>query len=110
MVGVVVVVVVVVGGVALIKLPGGSQLLLTVDLGCHFFDVFRIFFDHSLDLHFCSFGQILKPLWVAMLALLAFILYTSSIMFLVSILLRICHGFWTLFLWFFMIFRSAVEV
>ena len=55
-----------VGGVALIKFTGGSDLLLTVDHEVNVLFIVCIFFDHALNLHLCSFRSSLESLWVSM--------------------------------------------
>ena len=64
------------GGGALIKFTGGSDLLLTVSVGYHFVLCFSCFFQPRFEPPFFSFRPMLVPLWVSMLMLLASFRYT----------------------------------
>ena len=67
-----------VGGVALIKFTGGSDLLSTVAAGHNFFSFFCIYFGRSSKSFCCSFSSIWDPFRVSVLFLLASFLYTLS--------------------------------
>ena len=98
------------GGVALIKCTGGSDLLLIVDPGDCSLMFFMICFDRSLELHVCSCHSMLRLLWVSILDLLASLLHIFGDHVLGVDCVTSLSWCWDSFLVFFLIFEGVAEV